>query len=496
MQVYRYKDEKSDKFWRIESSGTELAVNYGNLGTTGKYQIKEFDSEEACLKEVQKLTASKVKKGYMIYTDFDVNAQLHIDDEEIGLHPLTSHPKFREHFTDEFYYDCGDEEAPFGSDEGSDTLAELHDYMKKKRNIDIYKFPQHIMVVVWGMDYIPPDTIDRKEIKALMSQPSDSIPMSQYMTINDQVIVASALGQIKIMGEVSERLKALACRALHRLQIVFELEGYGFSATTQKMIEDLESFRNPPAPAPSENAQTIMDYLACPCEVFCGMLDDDDMIYAYEQALKNGKEEGYTPLLVTVDDTLLEAITLAVDDDSDMDFDPEKVREYRKATIEEALTLDAKKILKQRGEELDDEERVKIGKVAGGDKIERFTAFWNYDTKLSKEVILAKVSTSNPWELPIYLPMGGFNDCPPPAQQAAIMKYWFEKYGAVPGLVTYDEWECILPAPIENEYEALKVAKEQYHFCYDRVEQYASGYTIGKLAHCLTQSDVWYFWWD
>lgn len=50
--------------------------------------------------------------------DFDAVHHLYFDTEEYGLHPLTSHPVFRACFSEELYYDCGDEEAPFGSDEG------------------------------------------------------------------------------------------------------------------------------------------------------------------------------------------------------------------------------------------------------------------------------------------------------------------------------------------------------------------------------------------
>ena len=131
MEVYRYKDEKSDKFWRIEYCGTAFAVNYGKTGTTGQYQLKEFGSEEECTKEAKKIIGSKVKKGYKPYPEFDPAKQLYFDDEEIGPHPLTSHPVFRASFTDDFYYDCADEEAPFGSDEGADTLAFITEIAEK-----------------------------------------------------------------------------------------------------------------------------------------------------------------------------------------------------------------------------------------------------------------------------------------------------------------------------------------------------------------------------
>ena len=45
-----YHDEKSNKFWWIDYEGDSLAVNYGKVGSIGKFQTKEFDNEEQCLK--------------------------------------------------------------------------------------------------------------------------------------------------------------------------------------------------------------------------------------------------------------------------------------------------------------------------------------------------------------------------------------------------------------------------------------------------------------
>ena len=56
--------------------------------------------------------------------------ETYFDDEEIGTDRKTSHPNFVEAFNDNFYYDCTDEEAPFGNDNGADTLYELEDYYR------------------------------------------------------------------------------------------------------------------------------------------------------------------------------------------------------------------------------------------------------------------------------------------------------------------------------------------------------------------------------
>ena len=43
IEVLHFKDEKTDKFWFVETLVCEMMVNYGKTGTTGKYKIKEFD---------------------------------------------------------------------------------------------------------------------------------------------------------------------------------------------------------------------------------------------------------------------------------------------------------------------------------------------------------------------------------------------------------------------------------------------------------------------
>ncbi|BEC71906.1 hypothetical protein VEE57_36220 [Escherichia coli] len=90
-----YHDEKSNKFWWIDYEGDSLAVNYGKVGSIGKFQTKEFDNEEQCLKEASKLIAAKMKKGYQEDPKFNFMDRYYFDDEEIGLHVKTSHPNFQ-----------------------------------------------------------------------------------------------------------------------------------------------------------------------------------------------------------------------------------------------------------------------------------------------------------------------------------------------------------------------------------------------------------------
>ncbi|MFD2970200.1 DUF6493 family protein [Sphingobacterium bambusae] len=60
----KYIDGNSDKFWQIEQEGNTHTVTYGKNGTSGQSKTKTFDSEEASVKDAEKLTNEKIKKGY------------------------------------------------------------------------------------------------------------------------------------------------------------------------------------------------------------------------------------------------------------------------------------------------------------------------------------------------------------------------------------------------------------------------------------------------
>lgn len=234
------KSEKSNKFWTINYSGCDFSVNYGKVGTFGKFQIKEFDTEEKCNKEAEKLISQKLKKGYEPYPKFDFNAQLYFDDIEIGVHEKTSHPIFVEHFKDELYYSCGDEEAPFGSDEGHDTLAELMECIRKSKTIDFTRFPKKIIEETWDMKYFPPEeNMDSTTLKKLLAADKDN---EMLIFQSDQVTMAVAFGQIKITGKISQELKKAALLSLKRIGMIAEITDYGESEILEEMISDLESF--------------------------------------------------------------------------------------------------------------------------------------------------------------------------------------------------------------------------------------------------------------
>ena len=253
---------------------------------------------------------------------------------------------------------------------------------------------------------------------------------------------------------------------------------------------------------PSEVADALMEYLDCECTYFPSMADDDPIMSAYSYAKREGIKKGFVPVLIRADDeTLLECLVMNSEPENDdcYEFDMKAVEEYRKKLLA-APVKDAKAVLKemvgQRKEDAADDDmdwdEDVLGAMEGGFENSRFSSYWNDDTEMTYPIILAKIPVKNPWEIFAYLPFGNWNDCPDTPELMAVSKYWFEQYGAVPAVMSHDELELLLPAPIDKE-KAMDVAVEMYGFCPDMDQNFDE---IGALADSLWQSTVWYFWWD
>jgi len=113
---------------------------------------------------------------------------------------------------------------------------------------------------------------------------------------------------------------------------------------------------------------------------------------------------------------------------------------------------------------------------------------------LKPEINIAFVQVEHAWEVFAKLGYGDWNDCPPPHIHVALHKYWAEKFKSSPVAILSDIVECHAPQTLSIQKDALLLAREQYAYCYDIVEQ-GTG-TIGKLASSLLGSTFWYFWWD
>lgn len=232
----------------------------------------------------------------------------------------------------------------------------------------------------------------------------------------------------------------------------------------------------------------VKNYLDCPCTYFPPMADDRAIMDAYWEARSRGEQEGFVPMLVAVDDVLLESLEIGLNG-----MAPAQVRQVLlsaplssgKELLQDWL-VGEKKSRREYWAEL-------LGEQAGGEPLDRLQSIWNYTGKGTVPLLLAQLPVKHPWEVFACLPFGGWNDCPANEDHMAVAKYWYETYGAVPAALTHDVLEYVLPAPVPQD-QALHAALEQFAYCADIVDQGVE--TIGRLADGLARSGVWFFWWD
>jgi uncharacterized protein YfeS len=239
MEAYSYKNGKDGRFWTIDSEESALVMNYGKTGAIGRFQLREFASSNECEKEKKRRIASKIKEGYAPIRGFDRDSRCYFDDPKYGLHLLTSHPKFRNHFSDEIYYSSLKEEAPFGSQEGSSVLSKIEDAIRREKNFSFSAFPRQCVEKHWGMKYSPAEDTDRETVKRLVEENGTALAHSDFATY------ASAFAQIKISGRVDSDLKRRALWALKRLSLAAEILNWKSGEnimSLDKMARDLESF--------------------------------------------------------------------------------------------------------------------------------------------------------------------------------------------------------------------------------------------------------------
>lgn len=110
------------------------------------------------------------------------------------------------------------------------------------------------------------------------------------------------------------------------------------------------------------------------------------------------------------------------------------------------------------------------------------------------EVLIALIPAAEPWMVPCHLRIGDWNGCPPAYVHAAMFKRWYERYGATVATIADDIIEMQVERPPTTRDEAMLLAREQYLYCPDIVEQGTE--TLEVLAASLLDGKLWFFWWD
>lgn len=238
-----------------------------------------------------------------------------------------------------------------------------------------------------------------------------------------------------------------------------------------------------------ESTRKIAERFQCKYTVFEKGSAPESLEQAYRTAFETGKEGGFFPAILLLEDNVIEWLEYVAKED------------YSRDELIAGCGDDGRDILEERFKgymedyEIDNVDEF-IGNETDGEIVNHFSSYISFRAnQLEEDALLLEIPVKNPWEIIAYLPMGGWNDCPAPEEMISVCKYWYEKYQAVPAAFTSDVLEFYAPAKL-NGTDSLEAAKEHYAFCTDRVEQGTRTYKVSELAAGLEGSDVWYFWWD
>lgn len=262
----------------------------------------------------------------------------------------------------------------------------------------------------------------------------------------------------------------------------YSIESSTYNDSSQTIIEDKTG----------DERMSVENIFNCTAQHLDKNMSSEDATQLYLRSFAEGKEKGYTPVIVFVNDTLEDSIRYSF----------EKA-ESSEAYINSVLSTDhtnGKELLDERYADLErawgdkflsvDEDNLNAWLSAPKHTDE--TSFIPPASYFDGEVYLVQVPTANPYEVFAWLPFCGWNECPNVDDMIAICKYWYDNYGAIPTTITYSSLSFYLEKPITNMEAAVNIAKDQCAFCSEVIGMGG----IETYISMTYNGCSWLFWWD
>jgi uncharacterized protein YfeS len=139
-----------------------------------------------------------------------------MSDHDPFNEPETAHPRARELMTEEFLWDCVDEEAPFGSDEGHDAYYDFREWRQRNKDKKLTACFAWIMqgeeLKNYNDELCSDEAIDRD-----LQNPDEAFLADAYDIFTlDTTVIATALGQLLDEGRIDAEAKPYVRVALKR----------------------------------------------------------------------------------------------------------------------------------------------------------------------------------------------------------------------------------------------------------------------------------------
>lgn len=129
--------------------------------------------------------------------------------------PETAHARARELMPEDFFWDCADEEAPFGSDEGADAYQEFRNWRARNPKSNLVECLSWIMR--GRLKKYTEALCSDKAITRDLNNPDKAFLADDYDSFTlDATVIATALGQLLDEGHIDNEVKSYVCVAITR----------------------------------------------------------------------------------------------------------------------------------------------------------------------------------------------------------------------------------------------------------------------------------------
>ncbi|RDB07359.1 WGR domain-containing protein [Runella aurantiaca] len=210
------QDAESNKFWEIQFWNNGFRTFWGKIDTIGRFKLEEFESKNACQKEIQKLINDKTKKGYIEkatssrFLEATVLAEIQEFEEQ---NEIKAHPLAKKLLNETFIWSCIEETGPFGSDDGNDTFWNYRDWSQENPRGKSIEFMSNLLTEWYGKDFtkLNLEEIEQSRIHEILSKDPIQIPIHI-----DTTIISTAFSQLVLKGKIDTDTLYLTEIALKR----------------------------------------------------------------------------------------------------------------------------------------------------------------------------------------------------------------------------------------------------------------------------------------
>ncbi|MDO1451960.1 hypothetical protein Q0590_37170 [Rhodocytophaga aerolata] len=166
------------------------------------------------------------------------NKQESGEDKPYGIDKDFAHPKAVELIPEEFFWDCVDEAAPFGSDEGDTALGEYRDWRQNNPNQSLLECLIWVIEDVGEMDFQKYNSkmLNRKKIAAQIDD--DDFDDQQFIYTLDLSVITTGFGQLVDEGTIDAEAIPVVELAIDRQLIWSELVEWEEYHTNLKVLKD------------------------------------------------------------------------------------------------------------------------------------------------------------------------------------------------------------------------------------------------------------------